>query len=275
MTSRRRDSFRTIAGMFLGCSASGVLRGQFAGSPRSDAEMEKFILGGTIVAQEEIGHGVTHPIKVTLRMGSTEHAAKIQVVDKELPPFFGADNKAVPMHDSWRFNVAAYRLDRLLELRMATVAVSRRFNGKPAGFSWWVDDVMFEEAERLKKGIEPPDPENFARQLAVARVFDELIINIDRNYSNLLITKSWHVALIDHSRSFNRSLGIRNKENLTRCSRLLMANMRALTVANVTKACGTSLTKEEVNAVIARRDRIVEFFENAAREKGEDKVYFS
>ena len=53
---------------------------------------------------------------------------------------------------------------------------------------------MFEEVERVTKDLKAPDPENFAGQVAVARVFDELIINIDRNLANTLITKSWNVA---------------------------------------------------------------------------------
>ena len=100
-------------------------------------------------------------------------------MNKDLPDFFGEDGKPVPMKDCWRFNVAAYKLDRLLDLGMGTVVVSRAFKGKPAAFSWWVDDVLFEEVDRIKKGLESPDPEGFDRQRAVSRVFDELVINID------------------------------------------------------------------------------------------------
>jgi len=196
-------------------------------------------------------------------------------VNKDLPEFFGEDGKPVPMKDCWRFNVAAYKLDRLLDLGMGTVVVSRAFKGKPAAFSWWVDDVLFEEVDRIKKGLESPDPEGFDRQRAVSRVFDELVINIDRNLANLLITKSWNIVLIDHTRCFTPYLGIRNKENLTRCSRNLLSKMKSLTAPAVTKAVGSHLTGGEVQALMARRDRIVEFFEKKVREKGEENVLFS
>lgn len=274
MTLTRREPLRALAGVLIGRYLSGKLQAQFAGSSRPDEEMEKFLRAGTITAEEAIDHGVTKPVKVTLRAGTLQHAAQVQTVQKILPPFFGADNKPVTSEDNWRFNVAAYRLDRLLDLRMVAVAIARPYKGKPAAYSWWVDDVMFEEADRLKKGIEPPDPENLARQKDVSRVFDELIINIDRNHSNLLITKSWNLALIDHSRAFNIYAGIRNKENLTRCSRKLMASLRVLTAASVAQACGEHLKKAEVSAVLARRDRIVEFFESACKEKGEETVLF-
>ena len=90
-----------------------------------------------------------------------------------------------------------------------------------------------------------------------------MIINIDRNLSNLLITKSWKIALIDHSRAFTAYPGIRNKANLTRCSVSLVAELRAL----------TSRTLKQ--AVLGRRDRIIEFFEEEVKTKGEQKVLFA
>jgi hypothetical protein len=240
----------------------------------SDAEKEKLLLSGKIVSSSEIGHGVTKPVKVRLESGGIAHDAKIQVVEKELPDFFASDGTRVPMRDSWKYNIAAYKIDRLLGLGMVTVEVQRAWQGKPAAFSWWVDDVMFEEVDRIKKDLTPPDPESFDRQRAVSRVFDELIINIDRNLSNLLITKGWNLALIDHSRSFNAYRGIRNRENLTRCSRKLLDAMKALTAESVAKAVGPYLTAPERAGVLGRRDRIVEFFQNRVKEKGEENVLF-
>jgi hypothetical protein len=244
-------------------------------SAYSDGDKEKFLKQATILTVKEIGHGVTKPLRVELTLGETKHSAQIQSVNKDLPDFFGEDGKPVPMKDSWRFNVAAYKIDRVLALGMGTVVVARTYKEKPAAFSWWVDDVLFEEVERIKRELTSPDPEGFERQRALSRVFDELVMNIDRNNANLLITKSWKIVLIDHTRSFTPYHGIRNKENLTRCSRDLLAKMKSLTAAAVTRAVGTHLTVAEVQALMSRRDRIVEFFEKKAREKGEENVLFS
>ena len=241
----------------------------------SDDDKEKFLSSAKILSVTGIGHGVTKPLKAELALGETRHSAKIQVVEKDLPDFFGEDGKPIPMKDSWRFNVAAYKVDRLLGLKMATVVIPRAFRGKPAAFSWWVDDVLFEEVDRVKQGLTSPDPEGFERQRALSRVFDELILNIDRNLSNLLITKSWKIALIDHSRCFTPYFNIRNKENLTRCSHRLLASMKSLTTAAVKQAVGSHLIRVEVEALMSRRDRIVEFFEKQGREKGEENVLFS
>ena len=244
-------------------------------STYSDSDKEKFLKQATILTVAEIGHGVTKPLRAEMALGGTKHSAQIQSVNKDLPDFFGEDRKPVPMKDSWRFNVAAYKIDRLLGLNMGTVVVPRALKGKPAAFSWWVDDVLFEEVDRIKKDLTSPDPEGFERQRALGRVFDELVMNIDRNLANLLITKSWKIALIDHTRCFTPYHGIRNKENLTRCSRDLLAKMKSLTAAAVTQAAGSHLTVVEVQALMSRRDRIVEFFEKRAREQGEGNVLFS
>src|SRR4030095_6129206 len=179
----------------------------------SDDDKEKFLKLAKILTVEEIGHGVTKPLRARMALGEANHSAQIQSVNKDLPDFFGEDGKPVPMKDCWRFNVAAYKIDRLLGLGMGTVVVARPYTGRPSGFSWWVDDVQFEEVERIKRELTSPDPEGFERQRALSRVFDELVMNIDSNLAHLLITKSWKIVLIDHTRCFPPYTGIRNKED--------------------------------------------------------------
>lgn len=273
MNQSRRKCLTLFAGALTGLTPR-ALQALTDFRAYSDADKENFLRRARIVSVESIGHGVTKPVRVSMELQGVRHDGQIQVVNKELPDFFGADNKPVPMMDSWRFNIAAYRVDRLLDLNMVCVAVNRAYQGKQAAFSWWVDDVMFEEVGRIKQGANPPDPEDFERQRAVGRVFDELVMNIDRNLANMLITKSWRIALIDHSRSFTPYHGIRNKENLTRCSRQLLAGMKKLNSSGTAAAVQKLLTPAEIAALLARRDKIVAFFEEAVKEKGEAAVLF-
>jgi hypothetical protein len=259
--------------LLLPLVTAAIIAPLIAAANLTDAEKEAMLLNGTIISTAKIDHGVSQPTRAKLSYGKLEHDAHIQVIDKELPPFI-RDGKEFPNFDRWRYNVAAYRLDRLLDLNMVPVTVSRKYGTTPAAFTWWVDDVMMEEVARRKKELEAPDQEAWARQLELGKVFDELIINIDRNLGNLLITKNWQLVLIDHTRSFIPYPKIRNTDNLNRCSRKLLTNMKNLTKDSVTKAEGDALTPREIDALLQRRDKIVSFFEKRAAEKGEAAVLF-
>ena len=87
------------------------------------------------------------------------------------------------------------------------VSVERRVERKPAAVTWWIDDVMMDEAERLKRVKEKTVPAQWrstktASYFHVLRVFDELIQNRDRNAGNLLWTRDGKLWMIDHTRAF-------------------------------------------------------------------------
>jgi hypothetical protein len=239
----------------------------------TDAQKEKFLAEGKIVEAKTIDHGVTLPVRATLTDGTLKHDAQIQRVNKELPPFI-RDGQGYPNHDSYKYNVAAYKLSRLIDLNTVPVTVPRSYLNKPGAFTWWADNVMMEEVARRKQNLNAPDPEAWDRELENSKVWDELVINIDRNLGNLLITKDWQLVLIDHTRCFTAYPKIRNEENLNRVSRKMIAKMKELNKQNVSAAVGDMLTTAEVDALLQRRDKIVAFFEKRAAEKGEDAVYF-
>ena len=61
---------------------------------------------------------------------------------------------------------------------------------------------MMDEAERRAKNTQPPDANAWNQENNIMQVFDQLIYNVDRNQTNMLIDQGWHLWLIDHSRSF-------------------------------------------------------------------------
>jgi len=103
----------------------------------------------------------------------------------------------------------------------------------------------------------------------VVRVFDQLIFNTDRNLTNLLIDKNWHIWMIDHSRSFRMRHDLRNTKNLVKCDRNLLAKMKTLDQATLKKELSPDVNSEEIKGLLARRDLIVKFFES----KGPSVLY--
>jgi hypothetical protein len=233
------------------------------------AEMQAFLSKARIVRTRPASKGVTGTFRATLSDGRITHDASIQTIDERKATFTSARGTELNFRDSWKFNVAAYRLDRVLDLDMVPVSVERRHQGREASFTWWVDDVLMDEGERVKNKVIPPDGAWWSQQIWKMRVFDQLIDNTDRNLGNLLITRDWRVWLIDHTRAFRWTRTLRSPGHLTRCDRGLFEKMRALDRDAMTEAMGRLLDREEIDALLARRDLIVVHFDQA----GEPALY--
>jgi hypothetical protein len=68
---------------------------------------------------------------------------------------------------------------------------------------------------------------------------------------------------------------LRNVNQLERVDRALLQAMRGLTVASVTEAVGKSLTKEEIEALVGRRDLLVKYFDDRIAQRGEPAVLYT
>ena len=141
--------------------------------------------------------------------------------------------------DSYKYNIAAYEIARLLGLDdMMPVTVERRIDGKVGSLTWWVDDVMMDEAEREKSNAQPPSALAFARQRQRMTTFAELVRDVDRNKGNILYTKDWRVIMIDFTRAFRLDRELRYPETLQNCDRTLYDTLRAVADADVRRAVG-------------------------------------
>ena len=116
----------------------------------------------------------------------SSHDAHVQTVDT----YFASGNARQSRSDRYAYNVAAYRLDKLLDLDMVPVSVERTVGRKRAAVTWWVDDVAMMEIERRKLDLQPPRDQAWNDQMYKAFVFSELISNSDFNQTNILITKT-------------------------------------------------------------------------------------
>jgi hypothetical protein len=239
------------------------------------AEMEKFLLAGKIVKKKESSKGVTDAFRVTLTDGVLMHDAQVQNVDIE-KAFFQVDPKhtEVGFKDSYRYNIAAYRLATMLGLDNVPMSVERIVDGKPSAVTWWLDGVM-DDGDRQKKKIANSNPLRAADYYSVMYVFDELIQNRDRNRGNIMWTTDSRMWLIDHTRAFRLGRDLRNPENLTRVERTLFQKMRALDRQAFVDAVGRTLTKDEIESLFVRRDRLVQHFDQKIASLGEEKVLYS
>lgn len=228
----------------------------------SDAEIEEFLRKADVVKTKSTSKGITGSLQATLSDGRITHDAHIQSIDESKREFQSMRGTEFNFRDSWTFNVAGYKLDRLIGLNMVPVSVSRRYRTKPSAFTWWVDDVAMDEGDRLKKKTSPPDYKTWNQQMQLVRLFDQLIYNVDRNMGNLLITKDWRVWAIDHTRAFRTHDELKSPDNVTRCDRRVFQRLKDLNTETLKRELGAYLDSWQIRALLARRDAIVKRIES-------------
>lgn len=228
----------------------------------NDAAIEEFLQKAQIIKTKGIAKGVTGSLQATLSDGKMTHDAHIQMIDESKREFQTGKGTEFNFRDSWTFNVAGYKLDRLIALNMVPVSVSRRYQSKPAAFTWWIDDVAMDEGDRLKKKIAPPDSTSWNRQMQLVRLFDQLIYNMDRNMGNLIITKDWRVWAIDHTRAFRTHETLKAPENVTRCDRQVFEKLKQLDKDSLKRETDSMLDEWQIKSLLARRDIIVKRIES-------------
>jgi hypothetical protein len=90
----------------------------------------------------------------------------------------------------------------------------------------------------------------------------------------VLIGEDWKIWRIDFSRAFRRSKDLEDPKDLVRCERQLFEKLKALNGNELAEKTKQYLNKEEVKAVMARRDKIVAQFQKLISEKGENEVLY-
>lgn len=209
-------------------------------------EIETLLQVGAVIERSRIGVGVTNPWKVTLERGGD----RADAVWKPL-----VENPSATYNESWRAEVAAYRLNRYLGLDLVPPTVARTLDGEEGSLQLWV--------EGYRPYAEVPDDAprpgvRWLHQLDRMRLFDAFIDNDDRNAGNFLVDDEWHLVLIDHSRALPLKLRPRPLPPLSkRFDRGLVDRLRGLERAELRLLLGDLFSGRELSAILRQRDRVV------------------
>jgi hypothetical protein len=238
-------------------------------------QIEHFLLTARIVKSERSKKGVTNPWRLTLTDGTVTHDASFQDIDEHKSTIQLTRGTEIAFVDSYRYNLAAYQLAKLLEVDdMLPVYVGRKWQGNEGSLSWWLP-VKMDEVERHKQRLTAPDADAWNNQMYKIRVFDQLVYDTDVNLTNVLIGADWKIWRVDFTRAFRLHNDLPNpKVDLVRCDRHLLEKLKALDGNEVLEKTKPYLTKGEVKAVMARRGKIVAYFQTLISEKGENEVLY-
>ena len=237
-------------------------------------QIKQFLVNAKVVKSQDAKKGVTGTKRLTLSDGTITHDASFQDLDEHKFSKQLASGTELNFVDSYKYNIAAYGLAELLGMDdMLPVYVERKWEGKKGSLSWWLP-VKMDEAERYKQKLTPPDPDAWNNQTYKIRVFDQLVSDNDPNLTNVLIGANWQIWRIDFSRAFRLNTDVKNSKDLVRCDRQLLEKLKALDASAVTEKTNRYLSKDEVKAVMVRRDKIVAQFQKLIAEKGDKEVLY-
>jgi hypothetical protein len=222
--------------------------------------IEDFMRTGTIARLEDVPIGVTKPRRAVFAAGGPAARAAW----KALPPRMQGGYR-----ESYKAEIAAYHLDRLLDLGMVPPVVERTIDGRAGAMIYWIENVTAWDADRPPRGPEPA----WSRKLSRMKLFDQLIANIDRNQGNLIYDADWHLFLIDHSRAFTERKSIDGIAAPTLVDKPLWDRIDALTAEQLQTALGSWLTTKEMESMLVRRDRMRAAIAQMVKRRGEAAVF--
>lgn len=241
------------------------------------AEIEAFLRSAAVTGRELLGSGVTNSHRLTLEAGGVVRHAVWKTID-EYSPVRRFDDGGLPelgFRDTYRNEIAAWELDKLLELGLVPPTVERRIKGQRGSLQLYVENAMT-ESERLERRLASPDPERFNRQMHTLRLWHRLIGDRDfQNVGNVLFDRdTFRLWSIDHSRAFQVDRDLIAPADLQRFSRGLLEKLRRLDAEELRASLGRWLSKRQLEALLARRDRILEIAARRVAENGEAATLF-
>jgi hypothetical protein len=243
-----------------------------------DAEIESFLSRARVVSNEPIGAGITGARKLRLELDGEVRAAAFKTVDIQRTRLTRFKHSPTELNftDNYRYERAAYLLDRALGVNMTPVTVIRTIDGREGAVIQWIDDAI-NEAERIEQAIPIADQGALNRQRNTMTMFDALVANVDRHRGNQLITPhDGRLHLIDFSRSFRPTRKLRPGFLSTPASisQGMLDKMEDLTLAEVARMMQGVLSSVQVKGILHRRDRLLKKISRDREQYGDDLVIF-
>jgi hypothetical protein len=252
---------------------------QFTSEELAEREKwEEFLKTAEIIGQkqQESREAVTKPWDLTLEKNGVTRKALWKNAEGRMGGFI----------ENWRWEIAAYRLDKYLGLNMISPTVEKKFRGERGSCQLWVD-YWIKARHKNEQKIKVPSYKVFYYNRAnyLRWAFDNLIANEDRHSWNIFIKKDWQIILPDHSRCFRTSNKFtksliyteKHKEGpkiMKELPRAFVEKLESLNFELIRDNVGEYLTEKEINAVLLRRDLILENVNERIKKLGEDKVLY-
>ncbi len=232
----------------------------------SREDVEFYLKNAAVVKViKEAVPGRTAAWKINLDDGEIKKQAMFKVVD---------DTRPALLPDSYKYELAAYALDKLLDLNKIPPMIEREIEGTRGSLQIRVENC-FGLDEKQRKNIRPPDSQAFANALEEINVFENLVYNERKELDDILIQeKSWDVFRVDFSEAFAPYSNLIPEQKITHCSKTLFQNLQDLSDDMIKTGLESYLNDEEMSALLTRKTLIIKTLKTLIAEKGEAAVLY-
>jgi len=229
-------------------------------------EMEKYLKNAPILSiEKDLELGRTNFWRITLNDGKKERRAIFKHVDRPRPHI---------LSDSYKYELAAYKLNKMLSLNIVPPLVERTINNQEGSLQLLVENVITERERALKK-IKPKNPQEFKNDLDLINLFRILVHDQSSDTNDILIQlDNWKVWRVDFSMAFFPSSDILPESRIERCSKSLFKNLMDIKNRHLEKELDPYLNKREINGLIERKNTIIRTIRNLIKLNGEEAVLF-
>jgi hypothetical protein len=233
----------------------------------SEPDQQQYLRQAEVTDWRYLGRGSTRPRLLDLQMDDRTQRGFFKTVEN------GEDPSPGTATDRYQHEVAAYRLDRQLGLNMVPVTVIRELDGQSGSLQTWVEGAVDLEAAR-EYNLDLFDAAVVSAQLAQGEIFDALIGNQDRGLDDILCRVGQHdLLLIDHSKAFSTSTEIGwDVGKSVNIDPELSAALQPLDRESLRENLGDLISERQIEAVLERRDKILDFVVTADGEAATDTV---
>jgi hypothetical protein len=204
-------------------------------------EIEEYLRTAECVRVERFG-----PDKPGARCTLRPGGPVVRMVWRSLPPGVYRG-----FRESYKAEIAAYEVDKLLQLDMVPPSVERQLEGSTGAAQLWVENVSSFKADASPGESNRAEWEN---QLVRMAMFDNLIGERDRNLGNTLHDAEWNLILLDHSRAFGDGNELLGKMN--RIDQRFWSKIESLTSNQLNAALRAWLADNEIKAILDRREKM-------------------
>ena len=232
-------------------------------------ELENYLRTAKVVSKSRTG-GRGENWKLNLDDGKIARQGFFKLINRSRP---------TPIADSYKYGIAAYEMDKLLDLNLVPEVVERKIEGRKGSLQIFTAGALLESERRLKN-IEPPDPKKFKNTLENLSVFENLTYSssfcAERELGDILIMdkEDWKVWRVDFSEAFALSPELIPGCEITCCSKKLYQRLIDLDDKVMKAKLKHYLNDEEISMLLKRKKLIIEKIKQLIAEKGEKSVLF-